>query len=517
MGIFKQKRITTFVIIFLSLLLAVSPMTGLYAQSSGNITKAPADLPTTGFEDSNGDSWTTLDEEREFLEEVASKSDRVTYSQVGTSVEERSIYLVKVGNSEPPSDEEIANGRNILIAGTPHGSEPAGREMALKMLRNLAFTDNPEKLNLLSKTTILFMPTPNPDGRYANTRENANGYDVNRDHLKLETPEGKTQARVMNKFNPDIIVDAHERPGDEANPDVEVLWPRNLNVDEQLRQLNMEMVQDYVRSDVEEDGFTTGLYGTAPWSGSGSERILRNMGGLRHSLSILVETPGQAEPKSRVQMHMSAAKSVLRFYRERFEDVGEVKAEAPQRSAEAGANQEAFYLDGTYGWDFSEYPPIKLDPAPSGYLINTSQAEEISRQIKLFSLETKEIGENGVFFTMTQPMRTIIPLLLDEKAEYNEVIGIPLYASSNPGTAANMKTLVEHFKEQGEIQNDSEVHALKVHLTTVDQFEEQGAAEKVVKHMNGFKLLLDRQKESTSERAFSVLNNYADYIIEKWQ
>ena len=39
-------------------------------------------------------------------------------------------------------DEDIANGRNILITGSMHGSEPAGREMALKFMRDLAFTDD---------------------------------------------------------------------------------------------------------------------------------------------------------------------------------------------------------------------------------------------------------------------------------------------------------------------------------------------------------------------------------------
>src|SRR5699024_3535893 len=155
------KRIIPFLAIVL--FMAMNPPTG-YADNS---VQSMEDSPTTGFEDRDGDSWTTLEEEAAFLEEISELSERVTYTQIGSSVEERPIYMAKVGYPEPPSDDEIADGRNVLIMGTPHGNEPAGREMTLKTLRNLAFSDDPETIEMLSETTILFVPTPNPDGRYA--------------------------------------------------------------------------------------------------------------------------------------------------------------------------------------------------------------------------------------------------------------------------------------------------------------------------------------------------------------
>ena len=498
-------------IMALLLFITISPIIGQAA-----IAETSEDLPTTGFEDRDGDGWTTLDEEFEFIKEVAEKSDRVSYSQVGTSVEGQPFYMVRIGFPEPPSDEEIAEGRNILIMGTPHGNEPAGREMTLKKLRDLAFTDDQNLIDQLSESTILFIPTPNPDGREANTRGNAWGLDNNRDHLKLETPEIQAIAKVMDQFKPDITVDAHERPRATGNPDVEMLWPRNLNVDEQLRDLNMEMVEDYLMPDVEEAGFSTGLYGTPPGSGSGSERILRNMGGLRHGLSLLIETPGMANPVDRVNMHMSTVESVLDFYQERFDDVGKVVSEAPQRKAEAGENQEKFYLDGTHDWNESDW--VAMDPAPIGYLLNNAEAGEINQHINLFSLETETIGDHGEFITMNQPMMTVIPLLVDEGASYNEVAGLALYESKNPGSAENMKLQVEHFKDAGEFADEETPRALKMHLTAVDRFEKQEKEDKVLKHMRSFKLLLDHQLESDliSEKAYNNLDAYANYLIEKW-
>src|SRR5699024_1067949 len=136
--------------------------------------------PKTPFEEQGEEDWTTLSEEAAFLEEIASNSDRVTHSVVGTSNERNPLHLVKVGFPKPPSDEAIASGDNILIMGTPHGNEPSGREASMKLLRDLAFTEDQELLEELEDATILFIPTPNPDGRKANQRGNADGLDNNR-------------------------------------------------------------------------------------------------------------------------------------------------------------------------------------------------------------------------------------------------------------------------------------------------------------------------------------------------
>ncbi len=510
----RKKILKKYVALFtiLLMLMTTGPLTTL-AKPSNNSNLEP---PTTGFEDSNGEQWTTHEEELAFLEEVAEMSERVSYSQIGETVEGRPLHLVRVGFPEPPSDEEIADGRNILIIGSQHGNEPAGREMALKLLRNLAFTDDPELLEQLEDATVLFVPTANPDGRVANTRQNAAGVDINRDHLNLEQPEIQAIAKVQNKFHPDITIDAHERPRDTGDPDIEMLWARNLNVDEQLQELNVEMVEDYLMPDVREAGYTTDLYGSPGGAGGGDERIARNMVGLRHGLGLLIETPGKAEPTSRVAMHLETVESALRFYHERFDDVGTVVAGAPERKAVAGADtSNPFYLDGADNWD----PTVVLEKQPSGYLLTEAQSVEISKYVELFSLETEAVDGDGVFITMNQPMMTVVPFLLDERATYNEVNELALYDDSEVGTAANMKSLVEHYQDEDAFTNDSDVRTLLMHLTAVDRFEKKEAADKVVKHMNSFNMLLDHQKDNDliAEPAYNALKTYADYLINKWE
>src|SRR5699024_9527418 len=135
------------VLVLALLITTLIPITGFAAENESTVAQ---DLPTTGFEDRDGESWTTLEEETEFLHEIAEMSDRVRVTEEGTSINGKPIYLVRVTDG-PKTDEEIQEGRKIFVMGTPHGNEPAGRESALEFIRDLAFTDDPEMLELLSK------------------------------------------------------------------------------------------------------------------------------------------------------------------------------------------------------------------------------------------------------------------------------------------------------------------------------------------------------------------------------
>lgn len=102
---------------------------------------------------------------------------------------------------------------------------------------------------------------------------------------------------------------------------------------------------------------------------------------------------------------------------------------------------------------------------------------------------------------------------------YNEATFEIQYGLPDGISAAGIKTLVERFKDEGAFANDGAAHALTVHLMAVDHYEKKQEAEKVVKHTEGFKQLLVHQKEneSISEKAFNILDTYADYLIEKWK
>ncbi|MDY0393901.1 discoidin domain-containing protein [Virgibacillus halophilus] len=62
-------------------------------------------------------------------------------------------------------------------------------------------------------------------------------------------------------------------------------------------------------------------------------------------------------------------------------------------------------------------------------------------------------------------------------------------------TIKDIKALADELLKGGEIANEQTLHALQIHLTTVQHFEKLQQIEKIVKHMEGFKALLKQQKQ----------------------
>jgi hypothetical protein len=218
-------------------------------------------LPT-GFEARAGASWTTHAEELAFLDAIDA-SPRADADMLGTSVLGRPLHLVRIGGERDQ--------RPVLIVCTQHGNEPAPRETCLRQIRRLAFTDDARTLEYLRSTTVYFIPTANPDGRELNTRGNAAGLDLNRDHLRLSTVEARAMARSLRDLRPDFVADLHEfGTSSPDRPALEVIWPRHLNVDEDVRSLGREWGDEWMRPRSEANGFSTGPYIANPGTGETS-------------------------------------------------------------------------------------------------------------------------------------------------------------------------------------------------------------------------------------------------------
>jgi hypothetical protein len=386
--------------------------------------------PRTGFEQRGGASWTTHAEELEFLNLVAAGSSRVDVRQVGHSVQGRPIQLVRLGPAAP------APGRTVLFTCTQHGNEPAGREACLQLLRDLAVSDHPDVAALLSTTAVLFIPTVNPDGNQVGDRENAQGADINRDHLELRTPEGRAMGQVLADWRPAIVHDLHEFPnnGLTSDPQVLGLWPRNLNVDQQVYNLSRRLAEEFVGPGLHAAGYTTGIYGQprppdVDVEGE-DERILRNMAGLRHAVGILVETnPYATTPaestdpaalhRRRVASHVQASLQTLTFMLRLGDQVAQQTLGARERKTQEGLTQSApVYFRGA-----DNRPPLpghSADPPPCGYLLTPAQAEGVQGQLVLHTISTQP-HQGEVLVPMAQAAEPVIPLLLDPRARFNLV------------------------------------------------------------------------------------------------
>jgi hypothetical protein len=403
-----------------------------------------AEPPRSEFEESEGATWTSHTNEVAFLEKVDAASPRVEMDVIGETKGGKPLHLVRIGFPRPAPRGKALNQPTTLFVCSQHGNEPAGREACLIRLRDLAFTDDAKLLAQLRSQTILFVPSANPDGRASNSRENTEGIDINRDHLNLQTAEGRAMAAVVRDWQPEAVVDLHEYgPSIPVlyDDEVLVLWPRNLNVDTQVHDQAKELALDYITADEEAAGYLTDEYGQYEIAdqdihqsaGDGDEGIARNAMGLRHSLGILVETRVDSDLRNgpdemnepavqmrRVVSHTVAIDAVLRFMRERGEKVADITDAARARAIKEGKQRnEPVYFGGADNAEPSEDQIV--DPPPCGYEVAKADLAKLKQTLALL-----DIRHSGSFVKMSQVSEPVIPLLLDERGARHSVAAEPV-------------------------------------------------------------------------------------------
>ena len=115
---------------------------------------------------------------------------------LGKSIQGRNISMISVGNGET----------QILLWSQMHGDEPTATAAIFDMINYLK-----KDMSFLKDVKVHFIPMLNPDGAELFNRRNAIGIDINRDALRLQSPESRLLKKVRDSIDADFGFNLHDQ------------------------------------------------------------------------------------------------------------------------------------------------------------------------------------------------------------------------------------------------------------------------------------------------------------------
>jgi hypothetical protein len=247
---------------------------------------------------------------------VKNGGGRMRMEFIGRTAQGRLQPLLIIGNPAPKSPSEVGSDKAVaLVNCNIHSGEIEGKEAMLIFAREVAQGKHDD---LLKDLVILLNPNMNADGNdhlgywrretqfspaLVGTRDDGQGYNINRDMTKLEAYEARAMVEVMNEWDPVIFIDAHATNGSYMQHPVTANWGLHADTDADILKYNRD--EFFIKaigegSRLNNDlGFAAIPYGN--FSGYDSNeptkwttfqslpRYTTNYAGLRNRLALLLE------------------------------------------------------------------------------------------------------------------------------------------------------------------------------------------------------------------------------------
>jgi len=316
----------------------------------------------TVAESSNYTKTSLYEDVMSFLYQVQKRSDLVKILTLTTSSEGRRVPLVVLSKEKVsrPSDLRTAGKPAVLIMANIHAGEVEGKEASLMLIRDIALGKFP---GLLDGQVLLFIPIFNADGNdklghnrrdlgpeLAGVRFNGQNLDLNRDYLKLESPEVLALVDVFNSWDPLLIVDMHTTNGSYHQEPVTYSTLANPNSSGKLSDFMWQKLFPPVARMLKSVyGFDSVPYGNfvdrefpeKGWENDSLEaRYGSNYVGLRNRFSILDENYAYADFRTRVLSSRAFIASVLDFTAKNNRAMAELARQADLETLRNYANSE---------------------------------------------------------------------------------------------------------------------------------------------------------------------------------
>jgi Zinc carboxypeptidase len=128
--------------------------------------------------------------------------DLFSLEEIGRSVEGRSINHLWFGHGP----------FHVLLWSQMHGDEPTATVALFDVFEYVRRHREEEPVRtILRALTLHAVPMLNPDGAERFQRRNAQGIDINRDALRLQTPEGRALKALRDRLNPRLGFNLHNQ------------------------------------------------------------------------------------------------------------------------------------------------------------------------------------------------------------------------------------------------------------------------------------------------------------------
>jgi hypothetical protein len=424
----------------------------------------------TTAESSNYKSTSTYDEVMIFVNDLILNSDHIKLEIMATSTEGRDLPLLVIADPMPSSPEALKKDDRIVVylQANIHAGEVEGKEATLMLMRDLL----KEKPNDIFKNIILLVcPILNPDGNEkfstknrtnqvgpdngVGVRHNGQYLDLNRDALKLETPEIRgVVMNVLNRWDPAITVDCHTTNGSYHEEPVTFTWMMNPNGDRNLINFMRDDMMPAVhrtlwdKYDVENifyGEFFDRMNVDTGWTSYAAEpRYLVNYVGVRNRLAILNENYVYADFKTRVNGCYYLLKTITEYAAENKELIKSKLnlADETMLSRSARVQLDSFAIE------------YKGQPTPEKITIKAIEADTIP-------------GMKGYWsYKQSDRKRTVtVPYIADYYATKNVAVPVAYILSvPDPEILDNLKT---HGIEVSKLNEDITVEVERYKISEI--------------------------------------------------
>ncbi len=294
-----------------------------------------------------------------------------------TSDLRRNCPVVVMANPRISSPEEAkASGKTVVyLQGGIHPGECEGKEALLMLMRDILMG---EKKYLLDKLVIICCPHFNVDGtetweitnslpKINGTRHNAEGFDVNRDAIKLETTNMQgAYENLLNTWDPTIMLDTHRMGGARHGYAIAYSTCTVPAAHPAPRQYVTDQLFPAVRKGARENWgleifYHCGLdnewppqefhHDRAYWTTEG--KFMASGYGLRSRMAILVETSGYVSFEKKIFSQYVYASELLDYVYEHGDDMQQICRKADEEVvnqviARASSGELTNYVEGRY-------------------------------------------------------------------------------------------------------------------------------------------------------------------------